>query len=74
MFCSRILKLRLENIHKQTLRKVFNKYEKNYMDRLAEHDEVSIHQTHLQFLASVFMMCFFENHEIIYNLRCGSLV
>ena len=80
MFCSRKLKLRLENIHKRTLRVVYNEYEKNYKDLLVDHDETGISQ-HLQFLAtevvksanklnSQFMWCFSENHEIPDNLRC----
>ena len=40
MFCSRKSKLRLENIHKRTLRVVYNEYEKNYKDLLAEHQFV----------------------------------
>ena len=85
MFCSKKSKLRLKNIHKRTLRVVYNEYEKNYKDLLADHDEISIHQKHLQFLATeVFksanelnpqlIWCFFENHEIPYNLRYGSVV
>ena len=85
MFCSRKSKLRLENIHKRTLRVVYNEYEKNYKDLLADHDEISIYQKYLQFLATKvfksvnklcpqFMWCFFENHEICYNLRCGGVV
>ena len=86
MFCSRKSKIRLENIHKRTL-VVYNEYEKNYKDLLAEYNEISIHhlQKHLQFLATKvfksanklnpqFMWCFFENHEIPYNLRCESVV
>ena len=52
MFCSRKSKLRLENIHKRTLRVVYNEYEKNYKDLLADHDKNSTHQKHLQFLAT----------------------
>ena len=85
MFCSRKSKLRLENINKITLRIVYNEYEKNYKDLLADHDEISIHQKHLQFLAieifkstnklnPQFMWCFFENHDISCNWRCGSVV
>ena len=86
MFClCRKSKLRLENIHKRTLRVVYNEYEENYKDLLADHDEISIHQMHLQFLATEvfksanrlnpqFMWCFFENHEMPYNLKCGSIV
>ena len=85
MFCSRKSKFRLENIHKGILRVVYNEYEKNYKDLLADHDEISIHQKYLQIFATEvfksanklnlqFMWCFFENHEIPYNLRCGSLV
>ena len=43
MFCSRKSKLRFENIHKRTLRVVYNEYENNYTDLLADHDEISIH-------------------------------
>ena len=39
MSCSRKLKLRLENIHKRTLRVVFAECEKNYKYLLADHDE-----------------------------------
>ena len=85
MFCSRKSKLRLENTHKRTLGVVYNEYEKNYKDLLADHDEISIYQKYLQFLATKvfksvnklspqFMWCFFENHEICYNLRCGGVV
>ena len=85
MFCSRNLKLILKNIHKRVLRVVYNEYEKNYKDLLADHDEISIHQKHLLFLVTEvfkstnklnpqFMWCFFENHEIPCNLRCGSVV
>ena len=49
------------------------------------HDQVSIPQKHLRFLAAEvfksanklnpwFMWRFFENHEISYNLRCRSVV
>ena len=85
MFCSRKSKLRLENIHKRTLRLVYNEYEKNYKDLLRDHDDISIYQKYLQFLATEvfklanklnpqFIGCFFENHEISYNLRCGNVV
>ena len=68
-----------------TLRLVYNEYEKNCKNLLADHDEISIHQKHLQFLATEvfksanklnlqFMWCFFENREIPYNLCCGSVV
>ena len=43
MLCSRKSKLRLENIHKITLRLVYNEYEKNYKDLLTENNEISIH-------------------------------
>ena len=52
MFCSRKSKPRLGNIHKRTLRVVYNEYEKNYKDLLADHDKNSTHQKHLQFLAT----------------------
>ena len=85
MFCTRILKLRLENIHKRTLRVVYSEYEKNYKDLPADQDKISIHQKHLLFLATEFfklvnklnpqfMWCFFEHYEIPYNLRCRSVV
>ena len=46
MFCTRKLKLRLENIHKRTLRVVYSEYEKNYKDLPADQDKISIHQKH----------------------------
>ena len=52
MFCSGKSNLRIENIHKRTIREAFNKYEKNYKDLFADHDEISIHLKHLQFLAT----------------------
>ena len=52
IFCSRKSKLTLENIHKRTLRVVYNEYEKNYKDLPVDYDEVSIHQKHLKFLAT----------------------
>ena len=55
MFCSRKLKIRLKNTNKQALRVVFNEYEKYYKDLLAGHGEISIHQEHLQFLATEFL-------------------
>ena len=72
MFSSRKSKLRLENIHKKTLRVVYNEYEKNYKGLLADHYEIGIHQKHLQFLATEvfksanklnpqFMWCFSRN-------------
>ena len=80
MLCRRKLKLRLENIHKRALRVVYNGYEKNHKDLLADHGESGIYQ-HLQFvttevfklankLNSQSMWCFSKNHEIPYNLRC----
>ena len=73
----------IRNIRIQRL--VYNEYEKNYKDLLAHHDEISIHQKHLQFLATEvfksanksnpqFTWWFFENHEISYNLRCRSMI
>ena len=49
MFCCGKSKLKLENIHKQTLREVCNKYEKNYKYLFADHDEICIDQKYLQF-------------------------
>ena len=84
MLCSRKSKHRLENIHKRTLGVFFNEFEKNYKYLLTDHDEISIHQKYLQFLATevfkstnklnpYFMWCFFENHEIPYNW-CGTVI
>ena len=52
MFCTKKLKLRLENIHKRTLRVVYGEYEKNYKDLPADEDKISIYQKHLLFLAT----------------------
>ena len=85
MFCSRKSKLELENIHQRTFRVVYNECKKNYNDLLVDHDEISIHQKHLQFFAAEvlklinklnpqFMWYFFENNENPYNLRCRSVL
>lgn len=52
IFCNRKLKLKFKNFHKRALKVVFNEYEKNYYDFLADHDKVSIYQKHLQFLVT----------------------
>ena len=53
MFCSRKPKLRLKNIHKRTLRVVYNECEKKYKGPLIrDHYKSNIHQKHLQFLAT----------------------
>ena len=80
MLCSRKSKLWLGNIHKRTLRVVYNEHERICKDLLANHVEITFHQ----FLATEvkswnklnpqFMWCFYENHEIPYNLRCGSVI
>ena len=44
-------KLNLESIHKRTLRVVYNECKKNYKDISVDHDEISIRQNHLHFLA-----------------------
>ena len=46
MFCSRKPKLRLKNIHKRTLRVVYNG------PLIRDHYKSNIHQKHLQFLAT----------------------
>ena len=76
MFCSRKLKLRFENVHKRTLRVVYSEYENNYKVLLANHDEISIQQKHLQYLATEvsksenklnpqLMWCLFENMSFV---------
>ena len=85
MFSSRESKLRSKNVHKRTLSVVSKEYEKKNKDLLADHDQISIHQKDLQFLATEvfkstnkltlqFMWCFFENRQIPYNLRYESVV
>ena len=49
MLCSRKSELKLKDIHKQIIRVVFNEYEKNYKDLLADHDEISIHWKYYSF-------------------------
>ena len=85
MLCSRKFKTRLENIYRTILTLVYNENKENYKDLLVDHDKISIHQKHLQVIATEvfklvnklnpqFMWYFFENHNILYNLRCGSFV
>ena len=83
MFCCGKSKLKLENIHKQTLREVCNKYEKNYKYLFADHDEICIDQKYLQFLVTetfkstnkftVHVLLFREPRDSL-HLRWGSVV
>ena len=67
MFCSRKLKLRLENIHKRRLRVVYNEYDKNYKDLFADDYEISIHQKYLQLLATEV----FKSANKLIHSSCG---
>ena len=83
MFCSKKMKLKMENIHKRALRVVYNEYDHSYDKLLLEHNVVSIHQSHLKTLAleiyktthdlnPEFMKLFFNAKENPYQLRAGS--
>ena len=75
MFCCKKSSLKWEQIHKQTLRVVFNEYEKKYTNLLVDHDKTGIHWKHLQFLATdVFKLTSKLNPQITWSFfeNCGT--
>ena len=76
--------LKINKMHRRTLRVVFDDYNNTYEELLASHNDISIHQKHLKhlptevykFLANLnpeFMWPFFKNNSILYNLRNGNI-
>ena len=83
MFRSKNSMLKVNKIHRRTLRVVYD-YNSTYEELLASHNDISIHQKHLKHLAievykslknlnPEFMWPFFKNKYIPYNLRNGNI-
>ena len=84
MFTSKNSMLKINKIHRRTLRVVYDDYNSTYEELLASHNDISIHQKHLKHLAievyksltnlnPEFMWPFFKNKSIPYNLRNGNI-
>ena len=84
MFTSKNSMLKINKIHRRTLRVVYDDYSSTYEELLASHNDISIHQKHLKHLAievyksltnlnPEFMWPFFKNKSIPYNLRNGNI-
>ena len=80
MFASKNSMLKVNKIHRRTLRVVYDDYNSTYEELLASHNDISIHQKHLKHLAievyksltnlnPEFMWPFFKNKPFPYNLR-----
>ena len=76
--------LKVNKIHRRTIRVVYDDYNSTYEELLASHNDISIHQKHLKHLAievyksltnlnPEFMWPFFKNKSIPYNLRNGNI-
>ena len=84
MFASKNSMLKVNKIHRRTLRVVYDDYNSTYEELLASHNDISIHQKHLKHLAievyksltnlnPEFIWPFFKNKPILYNLRNGNI-
>ena len=84
MFTSKNSMLKVNEIHRRTLRVVYDDYNSTYEELLASHNDISIHQKHLKHLAievykslrnlnPEFMWPFFKNKFIPYSLRNGNI-
>ena len=76
--------LKVNKIHRRTLRVVYDDYNSTYEELLASHNDLSIHQKHLKHIAievyksltnlnPEFIWPFFKNKVILYNLRNGNI-
>ena len=84
MFTSKASMLKINKIHRRTLRVVYDDFNSTYEELLASYNDISIHQKHLKhlaievykFLANMnpeFTWPFFKKKSIPYNLRNGSI-
>ena len=84
IFTSKNSMLKVNKIHRRTLRVVYDDYNSTYEELLASHNDISIHQKHLKHLAievykpltnlnPEFIWPFFKNKPILYNLRNGNI-
>ena len=80
MFTSKNSMMKINKIHRRTLRVVYDDYNSTYEELLASHNDISIHQKHLKHLAvevykllmnmnPEFIWPFFKTNSIPYNLR-----
>ena len=76
--------LKINKIHRRTLRVVYDDYSSTYEELLASHNDISIHQKHLKHLAvevykplvnmnPEFIWPFFKTNSVPYNLRNGNI-
>ena len=76
--------LKVNKIHRRTLRVVYDDYNSTYEELLASHNDISIHQKHLKHLAievyksltklnPEFMWPFFKNKSIHFSLINGNI-
>ena len=76
--------LKINKIHRKTLRVVYDDYNSAYEELLASHNDITIRQKHLKHLAieickslatlnPEFMWPFCKNKSIPYNLRNGNI-
>ena len=76
--------LKINNIHRRTLRVVYDGFNSTYEELLASHNDISIHQKNLKHLAievhkslanlsPELMWSFFKNKSVPYNLRNGNI-
>ena len=84
MFTSKNSLLKINKIHRRTLRVVYDDYSSTYEELLASHNDISIHQKHLKYVAievykslanmnPALMWPFFKNKSIPYILRNGNI-
>ena len=76
--------VKINKIHRKTLRVVYDDYNSAYEELLASHNDITIRQKHLKHLAieiykslatlnPEFMWPFCKNRSIPYNLRNGNI-
>ena len=84
MFTNKKSMLKVNEIHRRTIRVVYDDYNSTYEELLASHNNISIHQKHLKHLAievykslanmnPELIWPFFKNKSIPYNLRNGNI-
>ena len=84
MFTSKNSMMKINKIHRRTLRVVYDDYNSTFEELLASHNAISIHQKDLKHLAidvykslanlnPEFIWPFFKNKSIPYNLRNGNI-
>ena len=83
--CRKTLNNKICKIHHKILQVVYNEYNKSYEEPLQLHNNMSIHQRNLQYFAlkvfkslmhlnPEFMWSYFNENNILYDLRKGTKV